>query len=144
MNISASIQQLTKQLTNSMALSPSRVAASCAATSELPSILWNLKIPYRVHKSPPLVPSLNKINAVQTTQSYIFKIHLNIIHPPTSWFSQSSFPSGFPTNNPYAFNYSLYLSGLYSHYNIYFIPVSTTLFPEGGVYCIGRQVLSHV
>jgi hypothetical protein len=48
-------------------------AASYAVTQEVPSILWNPKVHYSVHKSPPLVPIL----------SYICKIHFNIIHPHT-------------------------------------------------------------
>jgi hypothetical protein len=38
--------------------------------------------------------------------SHLSKIHLNIIHPPTSWSSSGLFPSGFPPNNLYAFLFS--------------------------------------
>jgi hypothetical protein len=55
-----------------MELSPSRVAATCAATQE------------NVHNSPALVPILSQTNLVVTTQSCSSKTHLNIIHPPTS------------------------------------------------------------
>jgi hypothetical protein len=57
-----------------MELSPSWEDPSYADTQELPSILWNLKVHYRVHKSPPLVPILSEIDPVHTTQSYLSKI----------------------------------------------------------------------
>jgi hypothetical protein len=65
-------------------LSPSSEAANCAATQELPSILWNPKVHHRVHNSPPLVPILSQIDPVHTIPSYLSKIYFHIVHPPTS------------------------------------------------------------
>jgi hypothetical protein len=70
-------------------LSPFWEAANCAATQELPTILWN-PFQYRVHESPPLVPVPNHINPIHTIPSYLSTIHYNIIHSPTSWSSQWS------------------------------------------------------
>jgi hypothetical protein len=69
-------------------LSSSWEAANCAATQELPSILRNPKVHHRVHKSPPLVSILSQILPVHTIPFYLSKIYFNIVHRPTSWFSQ--------------------------------------------------------
>jgi hypothetical protein len=68
-----------------MELSPFWEASNCAATQELPSILWNLKVHYRVHMGPSLVPILSQIDSVHTIPSYLSKIHFNTVQPPTSW-----------------------------------------------------------
>jgi hypothetical protein len=91
-----------------MELSPSGGAANSAATQEFPSILWNPNVHYRVHKSPPLVPILSQINPINTIQSYLSKIHFNIVHPPTPWSSQWSLPSGFPTTSFPFWDFPLY------------------------------------
>jgi hypothetical protein len=65
--------------TNSMGLSPSWEAARCAAAQQFHNISWNLKVHYRVHKSPLLVHIPSQINPVHIPRSYLSKIHLNII-----------------------------------------------------------------
>jgi hypothetical protein len=80
-----------------MELSPSGGAANSAATQEIPSILWNPKVHYRVHKSPPLVPNLSPIHPIYLRSILILSTHLRLGLP------NGLFRSGFPTNILYAF-----------------------------------------
>jgi hypothetical protein len=90
-------------LTNFMELSPSWEAANCAATQELPSILWIPEVHYRVHKSPPLDRVLSQINPVPTTHPISLKSILTLSTHLRLGLRSGLFPSGFPTNILYAF-----------------------------------------
>jgi hypothetical protein len=89
-----------------MELSLSLETASCAATQELPRILWNPKVHYRVHKRPALVSILNKTNPLHTIIFYLSKIILILSIQVHLGLPSGYFPSDFPTNNIYSFLFS--------------------------------------
>jgi hypothetical protein len=53
-----SLKQLINEI-NSMKQNPPWEANSHSASPEIPRLLWKPKVNYRVHKNPPLVPTLS-------------------------------------------------------------------------------------
>ena len=90
----------TYLITHSIQHSPSWEANRFSASQEIPLILWNPKIHYRIHKCPPPVPILSQLDPVHTPTSHFLKIHLNIIHPSTPGSSNWSLSLRFPHQNP--------------------------------------------
>jgi len=82
--------RLLMELANSVQQSPSWEVNSYSHSQEIAPVLWNLKVHYHIHKSPPLVPTLSKINPVLAHPSYFLKIRFNIILPPMCRFPKLS------------------------------------------------------
>jgi len=65
-------------------------------------ILWNLKVCYRVHKSPPVVPIMSQINPFHSLQPIYLGRSLIIYSHLRLGLTSGHFPSDFPTQTLYA------------------------------------------
>jgi hypothetical protein len=82
--------------------SPSWEADSSSASQEIPHVLWNPKVHYRIHNSPPPVPILSHINPVHAPHLTSWRSILILSSHLRLGLPSGLLPSGLPTKTLYA------------------------------------------
>jgi hypothetical protein len=73
---------------------------SLTLSKKFPASLWNPKVHYHAHKSPPLDAYPEPAKSSSPHRPYLPKAHLNVILSPTLRSSQWSLPFRSPNQNP--------------------------------------------
>jgi hypothetical protein len=60
--------------------------------------LWKPEVQCRIHKGSPIIAILSRINPILRIDTYIFKVHSNIVLPSTPRPPKGSFPVGLSFN----------------------------------------------
>ena len=85
-----------------MEQSPSWEANRYSSSQEIPRILWNPEVHYCGYNSPPPIPILSEINPIHAPHSLSWRSILILSSHLYLGLSSGLFPSGFPTQHPYA------------------------------------------
>jgi hypothetical protein len=73
---------------------------SCSASQEITHVLWNQKVRYRVHKSPPFFPVLSLINKIQAAHTISWRSILVLSSYLITGLPKYPLPFGFPHQDP--------------------------------------------
>ena len=84
-----------------MEQSPSCEADSFWTSQEIPRILWNPKVHYRIHKCPPPVPVLSQLDPVHASHSNSWRSNLILYSHLCLCLPSGLYPSSFPSKIQY-------------------------------------------
>jgi len=84
-----------------MEQNPSWEANWFSASQEIPCILWNPNVHYRIHKCPPPIPILSQLDSVHTPTSTFWRSILILSSHLRLGLPSGLFPSGLPAITVY-------------------------------------------